>query len=179
MRRALGLDPAARESVAKRLESPVIKHRAGRGAEPAVNRVAIAEAALATERQAREQATRRLQTVEAALREAETRRGHAELARDEAVAALAAERAARQAAEEQLRQLTESAVAIPERSRRSAPAPVPEPAVPEPAVEEPPTSAPRKRGRPAKVQPTPPRKAESEPVEWWVPGWQKRRRGPV
>jgi hypothetical protein len=191
MRRALGLLPSATPSGAPRArlrggDGPVVEHRGDRHTGSSVNRVAAAEAALADERHAREQIARQLRDAETALREAQTKRGHAELARDEAIAALAAERSAREAAEEQLKEL-----------QAAAQTPVVEgPPPAEPAMV---TSATRNRapvatdyGTPAKRRGRPPgsvskttRSApaakapdqesdESGPVEWWVPGWKER-----
>ena len=161
MRRALGLDAQPRLPSARPAGQPVGAHRASRVAEPRTNRVAEAENALAAERTARGHAEAQLRAVEQSLREVTTRLGHAELARDEALAALASERSAREAAEAQL--LTVDA----------APAAAP-------AAEE----APRKRrGRPpgssslksAGSKPPQPRHDGGDaPVEWWVPGWKAR-----
>jgi hypothetical protein len=156
MRRALGLGgprTATGTGASRSSGSPVVVHRNGRSTEPPVNRIAEAQAALAAERLAREQAEAALRNAEAALKESETRRGHAELTRDEAVAALAEERAARQAAEERLRELTE----------------------PPPPAE--PAQAPRRRGRPPKVPRQEVPETNEAPVEWWVPGWKTRLSG--
>jgi hypothetical protein len=126
---------------------------------------------------------RQLRDTETALREAQTKAGHAELARDELLAALAAERSAKEAAEEQVRQLLAAAppvltdgVAPPAASatpgpRRTGPA------------ETGPVAVPKRRGRPpgstskALRTPPPPSEAhvdEAQAVEWWVPGWKER-----
>ncbi len=186
MRRALGLLPGAGPRGRTRNgDGPLVEHRGDRQAGSSVNRIAAAEAALAAERQAREQLARQLRDAEGALHEAQTQRGHAELARDEAVAALAAERTAREAAEEQARQLAAAApvprlepaappVAPPPPGKKSSRKP---PAAPTP-------SAPAKRrGRPpgnggkaAHTETRAPKgdAEQSEAVEWWVPGWQER-----
>jgi hypothetical protein len=184
MRRALGLLPAGKQRVrARASDGPVVEHRSDRQGS-SVNRVAEAEASLAQERHAREQLTRQLRDVEAALREAQTKRGHAELARDELQEALAAERVAREIAEEQVRQL-----------RAAADARQPEP----PAPARGPTGGrsgrvraasslaegvvAKRRGRPpgsvSKKSVAAKRThqtdcEEAEAVEWWVPGWQER-----
>lgn len=149
MRRALGLEPSVKEAVVRRSGSPAIARRDNRNFEPQVNRGAEAEASLAAERLAREQAETMLRKAEAALHETETRRGHAELARDEALAALASERSAREAAEEQLRRLTSASVSEP-------------------------AATPRKRGRPVGSRVSKPVFTSDAPVEWWVPGWKTR-----
>ena len=157
MRRALGLGAlrTGGGSAGRSSTAPVVVHRNGRGSggEAPVNRIAEAQTALARERLAREQAEAALRAAELALKESETRRGHAELTRDEAVAALAVEREARQAAEEQLGLLAE--------------APTPESAA-EPAL------LPRRRGRPPKSAKPATEPSDNSPVEWWVPGWKSR-----
>jgi hypothetical protein len=180
MRRALGLLPSGSPRPRSRTsDGPVVEHRGDRQPGSSVNRVAAAEAALVEARQAREQLSRQLRDAETALREAQTKRGHAELARDELLAALAAERSAREAAEEQVRLLSatnprpsdiEAPAAAERAPRRDAAAPD--------------ADAPRKRrGRPpgsgAKNRPPAAIRAEPETdpdgaVEWWVPGWQER-----
>jgi hypothetical protein len=174
MRRALGLLPSGSPRPRARSgDGPVVEHRGDRHAAPSVNRVAAAEAALAEERHAREQLTRQLREAETALREAQTKRGHAELARDELQAALAAERSARAAAEEQVRQLATTIPAdpttAPTRRRADTTTDLAAPA--------------KRRGRPpgsvSKTRQAATNSAEAESdsdgaVEWWVPGWQDR-----
>jgi hypothetical protein len=178
MRRALGLLPSGGPRPRPRSgDGPVVEHRGDRHAASSINRVAAAEAALAEERHAREQLTRQLREAETALREAQTKCGHAELARDELLATLAMERSAREAAEEQVRQLSATVQApevdpeTPRATRRRA-GPATDPAAP-----------PKRRGRPpgsgSKTQRTTAKKPQSESddsdaVEWWVPGWQDR-----
>jgi hypothetical protein len=177
MRRALGLLPSGGgRSRARSGDAVVVEHRGDRNAASSVNRVAAAEAALAEERQARDQLTRQLREAETALREAQTKRGHAELARDELLAALSVERSAREAAEEQVRQLSSAMQphegdATPRATRRPA------------ATTVDPAAAPKRRGRPpgsaSKSRGVVARKPEPESddgdaVEWWVPGWQDR-----
>jgi hypothetical protein len=178
MRRALGLLPSGGPRPRARSgDGPVVEHRGDRHAAPSVNRVAAAEAAFAEERHAREQLTRQLREAETALREAQTKRGHAELARDELQAALTVERTAREAAEEQVRQLSATVLdraadlTTHQAGRRRA-AEVSDPAVPA-----------KRRGRPpgsvSKTQlgtaATPKPKTDDDgAVEWWVPGWQDR-----
>ena len=186
MRRALGLLPSSGPRARARAgDGPVVEHRGERQPGSSINRVAAAEAALIEERHAREQLSRQLRDAESALREAQTKHGHAELARDEAIAALAAERSARDAAEEKVRELTNGQAlpaalpSVPDpytpvgrrtRQRASIPSESPAPA--------------KRRGRPpgsmskgpraevAKVSDTD--RGDGEAVEWWVPGWQER-----
>jgi hypothetical protein len=189
MRRALGLLPSSGPRVRPRNgDGPVVEHRGDRQSGASVNRLATAEAALAEERHAREQLARQLRDAEAALHEARTKRGHAELARDEALAALAAERTAREAAEERIRQLSTApetpAVALVappanaasvRTTRRRA------------AVETEPAEPARRRGRPpgsgskivriaatAATEQNDDHGDGGDAVEWWVPGWKER-----
>jgi hypothetical protein len=162
MRRALGLLPGGRGGPpGRRPETTVaVEHRGGRG--QGVNRVAVAETALVEERKRREQAERERDEAKIAMHEMQTKFGHAELARDEAMAARDAAIAARDealAALEAERSAREVAVAEPKRppDRSEADAP------------------PRRRGRPPKV-PAPAVEEEDlpegEPVQWWAPGWR-------
>jgi hypothetical protein len=186
MRRALGLLPSAAPRARPRGgDGPVVEHRGERHPASSVNRVAAAEAALTEERHAREQLSRQLRDAETALREAQTKRGHAELARDEAVAALATERTAREAAEEKVRQLTMIAEMPAEDSARPAtPAAVkrasqrraseaPDPAMPAKRRGRPPGSV-SKATRAAVEKRADPEPDDGGAVEWWVPGWQER-----
>jgi hypothetical protein len=178
MRRALGLSPSGGQRPRARAgDGPVVEHRGDRHAASSVNRVAAAEAALAEERHAREQLARQLREAEAALREAQTKRGHAELARDELQAALAAERSGREAAEERIRELSE-AIQSPPRDEQTMRA-ISHRAVPSSD----PTTPAKRRGRPPGSVSKTRRVAEKNPepgvdddgaVQWWVPGWQDR-----
>jgi hypothetical protein len=187
MRRALGLLPSAAPRARLRGgDGPVVEHRGDRHTGSSVNRVAAAEAALADERHAREQIARQLRDAETALREAQTKRGHAELARDEAIAALAAERSAREAAEEHVKQLLIAAQAVvveavppaepatvTAATRRRAPVAT-DHAAPAKRRGRPPGSVSKTtRSAPAAKAPEP-ESEESGPVEWWVPGWKER-----
>jgi len=202
MRRALGLLPsAAPRARARGGDGPVVEHRGDRQGGSSVNRVAAAEAALAEERHAREQLARQLRDAETASREAQTKWGHVELARDEALAALAAERGAKQAAEEQVRQLQEqvrqlrdqigqleeqvrqvSAVAENPPIEADAPTGLARATRRRAAVAPDPAAAPKRRGRPPGSKSSPPAPQAPEPesdeaseaVEWWVPGWKER-----
>jgi hypothetical protein len=188
MRRALGLLPSAAPRNRPRSgDGPVVEHRGDRQSGASVNRLAMAEAALSEERQAREQLARQLRDAEAALHEARTKRGHAELARDEAMAALAAERTAREAAEERVRELSVAPPApavTPETlpaslrtpRRRAAAAMTTDPAAPAKRRGRPPGSG-SKSVRVATVRASAPKDDDSETgdaVEWWVPGWKER-----
>jgi hypothetical protein len=178
MRRALGLLPSGGPRPRARSgDGPVVEHRGDRHSASSINRVAAAEAALAEERHAREQLTRQLREAETALREAQTKCGHAELARDELQAALAAERSAREAAEEQVRQLS----ATPQSPSASPVTPRPTRRLSGPAAD--PAAPPKRRGRPpgsvsktqrAAAKKPEPASDEGDAIEWWVPGWQNR-----
>jgi hypothetical protein len=96
---------------------------------------------------------RRLRDAEAALRKATTKLGEAEFTRDEALKALTAERSAREAAEARLQAVAVQPVVM---------------AVP---------AARKKRGRPPgnRIRPAAPTQPDTaQPVEWWIPGWQRR-----
>ena len=152
MRLALGLPTGSPGTMGRRWEVPSFEQRQRRGDRnvgPSINRVALAELALSEERQLREQVEKRLRSAETSLREAQTKLGHAELARDEARVALAAERRAREAAEDQVRQMT-----APRVSEVIAPM--------------------RRERRPRGSVPKPTKVDDSEPVEWWAPGWKDR-----
>jgi hypothetical protein len=118
-----------------------------------VNRLALAEDALVTERQAREKAERLVQEMRAALVEAETKYRHAELAVEEARAALDAERNARETAEQRLSKVGAEASI-------SAPVPV----------------AKKGRGRPRRASVPTASQDDAQPVEWWVTGWRRQIR---
>ena len=156
MRRALGLLPAGEKS-ARQPAPTAAAMRNARSPGQGVNRVAIAEAAVATERQARERAEKLLSDAEATVLKLTTKLGQVELARDQSVAALAVERQRREQAEAQVEQLS----ARPTEPVSAAPTAA---------------SAPKKRGRkpamPTEAAPEP--ASEDQPVEWWVPGWRSR-----
>ena len=195
MRRTLGLDGrpeasssphqsrfADRHQQTRRFvrdgEVPVVvvnrRDQAGDGAPASggapVNRLAIAENALETERTARQRCERTLAEVQATVRELQTKIGHADLARDEAVetashlraenerlkAELVVERQAHAEAEQAFHQALNGGI------RRR----VVRPAAP---VAESAPGMPRKRGRPLGskngVRKSPVR--EPKPVKWW------------
>jgi hypothetical protein len=141
-----------------------VPHQSNQG----FNRLQQAEEALATEQAAHQNTLRALRQAQEALLEAETKRGHGELALHEAHAAraavegaLAAERAAREALETELRELR----AAFDASVLGAGA--------EPAGDEPP----RRRRRQAQVEDEVPAAEDgAEPVQWWVPGWRRSAR---
>jgi len=140
---------------------------------PEVSRISIVQKALAGERAARERAERSLQEALATIHDLKTKRGHAELARQEATAAveairadaqerearlngeLASERAARAAAEASLQQ----AILAREAAEAAVGAAIPTPKVK--AV----VKAARKTG---------PKLREPQPVKWWLSTAKKR-----
>jgi hypothetical protein len=91
--------------------------------------------------------------MKAALIEAETKYRHAELALEEARAALVAEQSARETAEEQLSKVRA-----------------------EPSISNPAPAAKRGRGRPRSASVSPASQDEAQPIEWWAPGWRMRFR---
>lgn len=150
-------------------------------ASPPVNRLAAAEAARDAERTGRQRAERALAEAQAALRNLQTQVGHATMTQDEAVetarlavaerdvleAALAAERQARERAEQAL------AKAVARRGRVAQ-----RPAEPAPSTEAPrqPRVALAERGPRAAKTPDAAKKParaarrtpEPKPVKWWV-----------
>jgi hypothetical protein len=121
--------------------------------DPGKRALALAEDALARERQARDKAERLVQEMKAALIEVETKYRHAELGLDEARTALGAERRARETAEQQLSNVrVEPSI--------SAPAPVTK----------------RGRGRPRRASVSTASHDDAQPVEWWAPGWRTQIR---
>jgi hypothetical protein len=133
-----------------------------------VNRIAAAEAALRSERVARERAERSLRETQATLQQIQTKLAHADLAHSEA---LAAERRGREQAEAAL---AEAIVAREALERRLA-----EMAAAQPPEAEGPTE-PAKPSQPALVKPR--RKAanqserEPQPVKWWLPSYKAKTR---
>ncbi len=174
MRRALGLLPSSGGRVRTRGgDGVVVEHRGDRQAASSVNRLAAAEAALAEERHAREQLTRQLREAEVALREAQTQRGHADLARDELLAVLAVERAAREAAEEQVRQISATVQMQPKTSSRNVAEPA-NPALPAKRRGRPPGSVSKSRNVEARKPVPESEDQDQDAVQWWIPGWQDR-----
>jgi len=162
MRRALGLMPGGRATAARRQETVAVEHRGGRSPGQGVNRVAVAESALAEERKRREQAERERDEAKAALHEAQTKFGHAELARDEEIAARKEAIAAR---DEAL-----AALEAERRARADAAGQVNGLAVGPDVANGGIQPVARRRGRPPKLV-VAPTQDEGEPVQWWIPGW--------
>ena len=175
MRRALGLQGPTRHPPQQRADQVRPRHRFvqdggvpvvvlnSRGdndpAAPFKTRVAELEAALEAERTAHGATRRFLHEAQATVQAQQTRLAHAELAHSEA---LAAERSARQAAEDSLQaRLAEAEQPLP------APAVVP----PSPAVAKPKLAA-RKVPRTPRVS----KAKEPQPVKWWLPNFREKRR---
>ena len=174
MRRALGLQGPSRQPPQQRADQVRPRHRFVQdGGVPVVvlnsrsdndptavfkARVAELEAALETERAAHGATRRSLHEAQAAVQAQQTRLVHAELAHNEA---LAAERSARQAAEESL----QTRLAAPEQPVAS---PVAAPALAAPAK---PKATARKAPRVPRVS-----KKEPQPVKWWLPGFREKSR---
>lgn len=172
MRRALGLQGPSRQPPQQRADQVRPRHRFVQdGGVPVVvlnsrgdndptavfkARVAELEAALEAERTAHGATRRSLHEAQAAVQAQQTRLAHAELAHSEA---LAAERSARQAAEESLQArlaASEQPAALP------AASPLPAPAKPRPA---------------ARKTPRVPRSTkEPQPVKWWLPSFREKLR---
>jgi hypothetical protein len=140
-----------------------LREHSGRGSTPAAGFRQRGEdpAALAAERTAREQAERALAEAADRMRELQTKFGHAELARDEALALAMRQQtqiealqtalrdnAAREAAREAVRETVREQPATPVARKVAAPKPA---AAVKPA-------APRPRGR----------KPAPKPVKWWI-----------
>jgi hypothetical protein len=155
-----------------------------------LNRLEVAETALATEIASRDRAEKALADANATIQQLQTKLGHAELARQDAVAALQRERdtvaelrAALAAAQdlaadaEAAQAMAEEALAIAvDRPARVDPAPVnPEPARPEPArrgrkpkLHAGPGRPPGKAAKPQAVAPEGAPAREPKPVRWWL-----------
>ena len=140
-----------------------------------VNRIAAAEAALRSERAARERAERTLRETQATLQHVQTKLAHADLAHSEA---LAAERRGREQAETALAEaivarealeahLAEIAAATPP-SEPELPAEAATPSQPA-LVKSPPVKRPRR----AAASPT---EREPQPVKWWLPSYKSKTR---
>ena len=174
MRRALGLQGPSRQPPQQRADQVRPRHRFVQdGGVPVVvlnsrsdndptaafkARVAELEAALETERTAHGATRRLLHEAQAAVQAQQTRLAHAELAHSEA---LAAERSARQAAEESLQ------------ARLAASEPLAVPPVPAPAA-----AAAAKPKPTVRKAPRTPRvsKKEPQPVKWWLPSFRQKVR---
>jgi hypothetical protein len=127
------------------------------------DRLAAAEAALETERAAHAATRRALQEAQAAHQALQTRSGHSELARNEA---LAAEREARRSAEEALAALRAE---LAETSRA-------EMARAETQRREPFQAAEPKPERPARKPRAAAAPKEPKPVRWWTPSYRAKQR---
>lgn len=159
-----------------------------------INQLEAARQAVREQAEARERAERSLAEAQAAIRDLQTKLGHDRLAKDEALQAvrradaerqavqqaldamqgdLAAERALREKAEQGREQAVAARQDAVQRLREvtlvqqlrvadTAAGPAEAGKTVKPV---------RPRGRPPK-----PRPVESEPVEWWVKGWQKKFR---
>jgi hypothetical protein len=142
-----------------------LREHAGRGATPAPGfrqRGGEDSAALATERSAREQAERALAEATDRVRELQTKLGHAELARDEALALAMQRQTQIETFQTELRDAAarEAALEAAREAARAQPAPpvVRKAAAPKPPVAAKPAAAPRPRGR----------KPAPKPVKWWI-----------
>ena len=174
MRRALGLQGPSRQPPQQRADQVRPRHRFVQdGGVPVVvlnsrgdndptavfkARVAELEAALETERAAHGVTRRSLHEAQAAVQAQQTRLVHAELAHSEA---LAAERNARQAAEESLQArltVSEPPAAPPVAASATAASVKPKPTV-------------RKAPRAPRVS-----SKEPQPVKWWLPGFREKLR---
>ena len=173
MRRALGLQGQSRKAPQQRADQVRPRHRfvqdggvpvvvlnsRGGDSDPTAAfkaRVAELEAALEAERAAHGATRRSLHEAQATVQAQQTRLVHAEIAHSEA---LAAERSARQAAEESLQ------------ARLTAPEPA---AV---VVAPPPVAAAAKPKPAARKAPRTPRAGkEPQPVKWWLPSFREKLR---
>lgn len=147
-------------------------HRAASVGAPPTNRVEQAEAALRTERDARERAERALIEAQATIRDLQTKVGHAGLARDEASDAAHRAEAERHALEHAL-ELAESALQTERLARETAEAAledalvdreVSEQRVREAVRSHPIRTMVRKAKAPRAEKPA----REPQPVKWWI-----------
>ena len=140
----------------------------GPGGPAPVNRIAAAEAALRSERVARERAERSLRETQATLQQMQTKLAHADLAHSEA---LAAERLSRERAEAALAEAIVAREALEAASGRDG------------------GRAAARSGRPngtGQAEPAGPREAtakaanqserEPQPVKWWLPSYKAKTR---
>ena len=175
MRRALGLQGASRQPPQQRADQVRPRHRFVQdGGVPVVvlnsrgdndptavfkARIAELEAALEAERVAHGATRRSLHEAQAAVQAQQTRLAHAELAHSEA---LAAERNARQAAEESL----QARLVVPEQAASPLVAAPPLPVAAKPKV------AARKVPRVPRAS----KGKEPQPVKWWLPSFRGKLR---
>ncbi len=138
-----------------------------------VNRIAAAEAALRSERAARERAERSLRETQANLQHVQTKLAHADLAhsealaaarrgREEAEAALAAATVAREALELRIAEMEAAQQRAAEAEVRR------EPAKPSQAA----LVKPRRKTAASPVE------REPQPVKWWLPSYKAKTRAP-
>jgi hypothetical protein len=148
-----------------------------------VNQLQAARQAIRTQAVARERAERELADAQTSVRDLQTKLAHERMARDEALrhaedekralrealdaaqADLATERDARRRAEQRLAEAVEAAT-------RPAPLAV---ALAAPELMVPPKER-AKPGRKPRAKPAQEDEAQSDFVEWWVPGWQEKFR---
>jgi septal ring factor EnvC (AmiA/AmiB activator) len=134
--------------------------------ETGINQLDATRQALRSETAARERAERSLEEAQATIRDLQTKLAHERLAKDEADARAETDRQALQ----QTLQSVQAELATARQVRRNV-ADKPVPAIVGTASVDHATKAPRRRGRPPKVQ-----QDDSDIVEWWVPGWQGKFR---
>ncbi len=155
-------------------------------AAPAGNRLAAVEAALATERSARERAERSLADALSTVQHLRTQLGHADLAHQEA---LQAERAGREAAETALSEAVAARDAAEQRFAAELAAQASVPELPLPPVAAPSVGPEQEERTPAKIKEAAKRvprarrlsepsssEPEPEPVKWWLPSYRASRR---
>ena len=175
MRRALGLQGPSRQAPQQRADQARPRHRFVQdGGVPVVvlnsrgdsdptavfkARVAELEAALEAERTAHGATRRSLHEAQAAAQAQQTRLAHAEFAHSEA---LAAERSARQAAEESLQ------------ARLAASEQPAEPPLAAPSMTA--AAKPKPAARKAPRVPRVPKAKEPQPVKWWLPSFREKLR---
>jgi hypothetical protein len=188
MRQALGLfgdqpgdPPAQRREQDRRAhrfvkdgEVPVVVLNSSRERGPdspaPVNRIAIAEAALRTERAMRERTERSLREMQATLQQLQTKLGHTDLEHREA---LAAERRGREQAEAVLAEAVAAREALEARlSEMEAHSRVTEV---EPHSEPAGSNQPR-QAKPRRKTTRSPVEREPQPVKWWLPSYKSKTR---
>lgn len=160
-------------------EVPVVvvhsSREAGNDGAAPINRIAAAEAAARTERNAREQAERALAEAQSTIQHLRTQLAHADIAHREA---LAAERSAREQAEVSLREANEARAAAEARSATQLFIRRPRRPPEEHAIDgvEAGAAPQRRRGRrPKSAGPETP-ETEQEPVKWWLPTYRAGRK---
>jgi hypothetical protein len=139
----------------------------GPGGPAPVNRIAAAEAALRSERVARERAERSLRQTQATLQQVQTKLAHADLAHSEA---LAAERRGREQAETALAEAIVAREALELRLAETATVQPPEEGSTEPAQPSQPALVKPRRKAPNRSE------REPQPVKWWLPSYKAKTR---